>query len=190
MTSSSSSKTEFICIFYDVFDVGVFVGSSLIEVSHLYIIGIFILPLLKITLVVVFSIRSSYAKVMAVLALLVPSGCSGSLLLSRGSTALASAVVSLIAGTTALASGSTSGGKWGGSGNSREAPDSSSHLSGVPRQPSSRSGSSGGSTKRYYRRPFYCCSVLLVGGSTAPRGGTTVVFCVWAVLPLERGLWG
>src|SRR5204862_167842 len=68
--------------------------------------------------------------------------------------------------------------KWGGSGNSCEAPDSSRHLSGVPRQPSSRSGSSGGSTKQYYRRPF-CCSVLLVGGSTAPRGGTTA--CVRAV---------
>ena len=49
MTSSSSSKMEYICIFYDVFDVGVFAGSSFIEVSHLYIIGIFILPLLKIT---------------------------------------------------------------------------------------------------------------------------------------------
>ena len=35
-----------ICIFYDVFDVGVFAGSSFIEVSHLYIIGIFILSLL------------------------------------------------------------------------------------------------------------------------------------------------
>ena len=49
MTISSSSKTESLCIFYYVFDVGVFAGSSLIEVSHLYIIGIFILPLLKIT---------------------------------------------------------------------------------------------------------------------------------------------
>src|SRR3990170_4403384 len=49
MTSSSSSKTEFMCIFYDVFDVGVFAGSSLIEVSHLYIIGISLLPLLNIT---------------------------------------------------------------------------------------------------------------------------------------------
>jgi hypothetical protein len=46
MTSSSSSKTESLCIFYDVFDVGVFAGSSLIEVSHLYTIGIFILSLL------------------------------------------------------------------------------------------------------------------------------------------------
>ena len=42
MTSSSSSKTESICIYYDVFDVGVFAGSSFIEDSHLYIIGIFI----------------------------------------------------------------------------------------------------------------------------------------------------
>ena len=47
MTSSSSSKTEFMCIFYDVFDVGVFAGSSFIEVSHLYIIGSFLLPLLS-----------------------------------------------------------------------------------------------------------------------------------------------
>ena len=42
VTSSSSSKTESICIYYDVFDVGVFAGSSFIEISHLYIIGIFI----------------------------------------------------------------------------------------------------------------------------------------------------
>lgn len=42
MTSSNSTKTEFMCIFYDVFDVRVFVGSSFIVVSHLYIIGIFI----------------------------------------------------------------------------------------------------------------------------------------------------
>ena len=35
MTSSSSSKTEFTCIFYDVFDVGGSVGSSLLEVSLL-----------------------------------------------------------------------------------------------------------------------------------------------------------
>ena len=42
VTSSSSSKTESICIYYDVFDVGVFAGSSFIEDSHLYIIGIFI----------------------------------------------------------------------------------------------------------------------------------------------------
>ena len=41
VTSSSSSKTESICIYYDVFDVGVFAGSSFIEDSHLYIIGIF-----------------------------------------------------------------------------------------------------------------------------------------------------
>ena len=50
MTSSSSSKTESLCIFYDVFDVGVFAGSSLIEVSHLYTIGIFILPLMMFSL--------------------------------------------------------------------------------------------------------------------------------------------
>ena len=42
VTSSSSSKTESICIYYDVFDVGVFAGSSFIEISHLYIFGIFI----------------------------------------------------------------------------------------------------------------------------------------------------
>ena len=36
MTSSSSSKTDFICILYDVFDVGVFIGSSRREVSPLY----------------------------------------------------------------------------------------------------------------------------------------------------------
>ena len=33
MTSLSSSKTEFACIFYDVFDVGGFAGSSRLEVS-------------------------------------------------------------------------------------------------------------------------------------------------------------
>ena len=33
---------ESICIYYDVFDVGVFAGSSFIEDSRLYIIGIFI----------------------------------------------------------------------------------------------------------------------------------------------------
>ena len=48
-------KLEFIengvhvCIFYDVFDVGVYAGSSPIEVSHLYIIGTSLLPLLSIT---------------------------------------------------------------------------------------------------------------------------------------------
>ena len=45
----SSSKTEFTCIFYDVFDVGFFAGSSFIEVSHLYTFGICLLPLLTIT---------------------------------------------------------------------------------------------------------------------------------------------
>ena len=40
LTSSSSSKTEFTCIFYDVFDVGGYVGSSLLEVSLIYILGI------------------------------------------------------------------------------------------------------------------------------------------------------
>ena len=42
MTSSSSSKTESICIYYDVFDVGVFAGSSFIEISHLYIFAVWI----------------------------------------------------------------------------------------------------------------------------------------------------
>src|SRR5215216_2019507 len=46
MTSSSSSKTEFTCIFYDVFDVGGYDGSSLLEVSLLYILGIPLQPLL------------------------------------------------------------------------------------------------------------------------------------------------
>ena len=36
VTSSSSSKTEFTRIFYDVFDVGGYVGSSRLEVSLLY----------------------------------------------------------------------------------------------------------------------------------------------------------
>ena len=35
MTSSSSSKTEFTRIFYDVFDVGGYAGSSRLEVSLL-----------------------------------------------------------------------------------------------------------------------------------------------------------
>ena len=39
MTSSSSSKTEFTCIFYDVFDVGGFAGSSRLEVSLLYLLA-------------------------------------------------------------------------------------------------------------------------------------------------------
>ena len=38
MTSSSSSKTEFTCIFYDVFDVGGYAGSSQLEVSLLYLL--------------------------------------------------------------------------------------------------------------------------------------------------------
>ena len=49
LTTSSSSKTEFTCIFYDVFDVGGYVGSSLFEVSLLYMLGIPPLPLLTIT---------------------------------------------------------------------------------------------------------------------------------------------
>ena len=49
MTSSSSSKTEFTCIFYDVFDVGGLAGSSRLEVSLLFLLGIPPLPLLTIT---------------------------------------------------------------------------------------------------------------------------------------------
>ena len=49
MTSSSSSKTEFTRIFYDVFDVGGYAGSSRLEVSLLYFFGIPPLPLLTIT---------------------------------------------------------------------------------------------------------------------------------------------
>ena len=39
VTSSSSSKTEFTRIFYDVFDVGGYVGSSRLEVSLLYLLA-------------------------------------------------------------------------------------------------------------------------------------------------------
>ena len=49
MTSSSSSKTELTRIFYDVFDVGGYAGSSRLEVSLLYLLGIPPLPLLTIT---------------------------------------------------------------------------------------------------------------------------------------------
>ena len=38
MTSSSSSKTEFTRIFYDVFDVGGYAGSSRLEVSLLAVL--------------------------------------------------------------------------------------------------------------------------------------------------------
>ena len=47
LTSSSSSKTEFAYIFYDVFDVGGYAGSSLLEVSLLsckaYLLCLFLL---------------------------------------------------------------------------------------------------------------------------------------------------
>ena len=39
VTSSSSSKTEFTRIFYDVFDVGGYAGSSRLEVSLLYVLA-------------------------------------------------------------------------------------------------------------------------------------------------------
>ena len=39
LTSSSSSKTEFTRIFYDVFDVGGYAGSSKLEVSLLYLLA-------------------------------------------------------------------------------------------------------------------------------------------------------
>ena len=46
VTSSSSSKTEFTRIFYDVFDVGGYAGSSQLEVSLLYLLAY--LPCLRI----------------------------------------------------------------------------------------------------------------------------------------------
>ena len=46
MTSSSSSKTEFTCIFYDVFDVGGSAGSSLLEVSLLFFVVLVLLVVL------------------------------------------------------------------------------------------------------------------------------------------------
>ena len=49
VTCSSSSKTEFTRIFDDVFDVGGYAGSSRLEVSLLYFVGIPPLPLLTIT---------------------------------------------------------------------------------------------------------------------------------------------
>ena len=45
LTSLSSSKTEFACIFYDVFDVGGFAGSSRLEVSLLFLlVAVLMLP--------------------------------------------------------------------------------------------------------------------------------------------------
>ena len=46
MTSSSSSKTEFTRIFYDVFDVGGYAGSSWLEVSLLYLLEVMLLVFL------------------------------------------------------------------------------------------------------------------------------------------------
>ena len=76
MTSSSSSKTEFTRIFYDVFDVGGYAGSSQLEVSLLYLLAY--LPCLlgwcysssSIQQAWVCSIRSSFAEVMEVLVFL------------------------------------------------------------------------------------------------------------------------
>ena len=53
VTSSSSSKTEFTRIFYDVSDVGGYAGSSQLEVSLLYLLLIDIS--LKIVLALVIS---------------------------------------------------------------------------------------------------------------------------------------
>ena len=47
MTSLSSSEMEFTCIFYDVFDVGGYASSSLLEGPLLYMLGIPPLPLLS-----------------------------------------------------------------------------------------------------------------------------------------------
>ena len=53
MTSLSSSKIEFTCILYDVFDVGGSVGSSLLEVSLLFLLGIPPLPLVAVLMLLV-----------------------------------------------------------------------------------------------------------------------------------------
>ena len=88
-TSPSSSKMESICIFYDVFDVGVFAGSSFIEVSHLYIIGIFILPLLNITNKLEFAqFGARMRKLWQFRFYCIHLFAWASLLLSRGTTAL------------------------------------------------------------------------------------------------------
>ena len=58
MTSSSSSKTEFTCFFYDVLDVGGYAGSSRLEVSLLYLLAylpsLFLLVAVLMLLVVLF----------------------------------------------------------------------------------------------------------------------------------------
>ena len=58
VTSSSSSKTEFTRIFYDVFNVGGYADSSQLEVSLLYLLAylpcLFLLELVLMLLVVLF----------------------------------------------------------------------------------------------------------------------------------------
>ena len=94
MISSSSSKTESICIYYDVFDVGVFAGSSFIRgLTSLYLWH-FHNCMVLIQQAWVCSIQSSYAKVMAIS---VPSG----------STAVPSGSTARVGGSTAGPSGST-----------------------------------------------------------------------------------
>src|SRR3954468_24445220 len=84
MTNFCSSKTDFICIFSCVFRCGRFVGSSRLEVSHLYLFGISPLPLLNI------SIKLEFASIGVLLQKLymfwfswcwqfLPGGCTGRL---------------------------------------------------------------------------------------------------------------
>src|ERR1041385_67172 len=56
MTSSCSSKTDFICVFSYVFRCGRFFGSSRLEVSHLYLFDISPLPLLNISIKLEFAL--------------------------------------------------------------------------------------------------------------------------------------
>ena len=100
ITSLSSSKTEFTRIFYDVFDVGGYAGSSRLEVSLLFLLGIPALPLLTRRLV---SNKLEFAQFGAHMKKLWQFWFS-----PCGSTA-ARAAVPLIApsGSTAVQSGST-----------------------------------------------------------------------------------